>query len=1811
MDAKLKKQRAALKGSLTRIETFVDSNAGNNIDISEFITRESYLQKTFEQYCVIQEQLEEIDESEAADMEKTEKKYLSTWSKLKSNISRQGPHMQQTPTQAQGSTMQNNPRLPNLNTPSFSGKIEDWQSFIDLFNAIIDSSNLDNVQKFLYLKGALSGEALKLINDLPLTNDNYINAIQLLKNRFENKLIVINAHLKGMLDVPNITKGNGKQLRHFLTHIKQHLNSLKALNLPVKEWDVLLIFLFTQKLDFQTHKAYELEKTIGPTSPILPSVDEFIQFLEKRCVALENIEGETLKGTNSGVKYSKQTLLGHQQRSQQQIKYKCIFCNREGHNIVKCFKFLALSLGDRRQAVQSLRLCYVCLGNMHGFAQCSERGCQVCNKKHHVLLHDDSYKNSANQDPRNQKDNSENISNKGENSGEHQTNGQGAGHSGAKPKVFLGVSEGVSVHIKPDDQLQIPSESSDLDEYIGISHGTDMGFGFQNINQTAFVSSKSQILLATAMVNVITSNGNKVEARALLDSGSQTSFITKNLFQKLNNVDFYSTMFKIGGIGNSITEINKMAKLEIEYQANGYKFDINCAVLHQITCELPHVLVDTNKVNIPGNILLADSEYFKPSRIDMLISAELYFDLLIPEIVKLGKGLPTLQNSKLGWLIGGSAPMKFGNNRSNNLLSIKSADKGMKEGIDSCVNVDLFCHDRADDINDLIPRFWQMEEITREKFLSPDEKFCEKLFLDSTKRLEDGRFQVDLPMRNGDEVRKLGNSFDSAVKRFNSLEKKFSKNTELYSQYKNFINEYVELGHGKYVDMNPDMNEDKRVFLAHHCVIRDEALTTKLRVVFDASSKTSTGYSLNDIMLKGYTVQPELFDILCRFRSFKFVFATDIQKMYRMISVNPKQRYLQNIIWRENISEQIKVIELQTVTYGTNSAPFLATRCLNKLATDLMELYPIAAQAILRQCYVDDILCGAGSKTEAIELKEQLTKLLNSGGFTLHKWCANDMSLLNDVMEIKEINGIDMSDANFSNKVLGVVWYPNQDIFKVSVPITETNEGSYEVITKRAVLSKIAQMYDPLGLVGPVVVRAKILMQEIWSSKIDWDDKLPASILDKWKNFSQNIHYLNSLEIPRYLFSNCEFIEIQIHGFADASLAAYGACVYVRGIYSNNTASSSLLCSKSRIAPLKTISLPRLELCGALLLARLVSKVTSVLQLKITKTYLWTDSQIVLSWLKGTPNRWTTFVANRVAEIQELTINGQWNHIKSEENPADCLSRGITSQDILTHTLWWQGPTFLVENLNLNIVDIRDDDVIENLPEQRKVTLSQTVLEPLIEWARFSKFGRLQRAVAYCLRFGKKSKITGPISVQELELSLHKIIVLIQTESFPKEIEFLKTKNRDENVSIFKNSSLKCLNPFLDHTGVMRVNGRLSKANIDYNQKFPIVLPVKHHAVRLIIQMEHIRLFHAGPQAVLANLRLQYWPIHGMVEVKFVLRKCVICHRFKSKTSTQLMGSLPLDRISVARPFLKVGIDFGGPILIKQSRLRSTVTTKAYIALFVCMVTKAIHLELVSSLSSESFLHTLKRFIARRGCPITIYSDNATNFQGANNVLKEIYLFFKSQNNLNTISDFLANQKIEWKFIPPLSPHWGGLWEAGIKSTKFHLKRVVGNLTLSFEEMITVLAQIEAILNSRPLCSVSSDPSDLECLTPGHFLIGQPLTSYPEKDISNIPENRLSFWQLCSRIKQNFWDRWSREYLSRLQARPKWCSTQQNLKKDMVVLVKEDNLSPLKWALGRILETLPGSDTKVRMVKIRTKEGVFMRPITKICQLPLEEQKDG
>ena len=759
-------------------------------------------------------------------------------------------------------------------------------------------------------------------------------------------------------------------------------------------------------------------------------------------------------------------------------------------------------------------------------------------------------------------------------------------------------------------------------------------------------------------------------------------------------------------------------------------------------------------------------------------------------------------------------------------------------------------------------------------------------------------------------------------------------------------------------------------------------------------------------------------------------------------------------------------------------------------------------------------------------------------------------------------------------------------------------KGFENGLTKRNILSDTSQTFDPLGLLAPVIIKAKIFLQQLWKCNLTWDEIIPSSLSNEWTHFRKDLTELNNLRIPRKVIINNPK-QLELHAFSDASTQAYGACIYIRSVDENNKIETYLLCSKTRVAPLKLVTIPRLELCGALVMARLAQQVIKALEVSFDEVVFWTDSTIVLGWIKTSPTLLKPFVSNRVAEIQE--VSASWKHVPTECNPADLLSRGISPSNLENCSLWWDGPSYLKEDKslwpNFQCIDI-------NLPEFKKDKISLTInLPEIFPFENYSKLTKLQRIIAYCLRFihncTNTEKRYGPLTVTELDKSLFTLIKLAQQEYWQNEITAL---SRDKPIST--NSKILSLNPFLDSDGLLRVGGRLSNSDQNYDAKFPILLPGNHKFTQLVFEREHIRLMHGGPQILLNTVRERFWPTSGRSVAKKVVRSCIKCFRTSPRTTNQIMGNLPHSRVTQSLPFSTVGIDYAGPIAIKDRTGRGAKPTKAYICLFVCFSTKAIHLDLVTDLTTKAFIMCLRRFIARRGKPTRIYSDNGLNFVGANAELKRLYKFINE--NENSITDVLSTEGIKWHFIPPKSPHFGGIWEAGVKSAKSILKKSINSTLLTFEDMYSSLVQIEAILNSRPLTPLSNDPHDFRPLSPAHFLIGRSLLAMPDTDVKDVPENRLEKFQRIQRLQQIFWRRWHAEYLCELQRRVKWKTRTKNLKPGMMVLLRDDNSPPLQWRMGRIEEVIPGPDGIIRVVNIRTPTGSFKRATSKVYPLPME-----
>ncbi|XP_049874134.1 uncharacterized protein LOC126372431 [Pectinophora gossypiella] len=798
----------------------------------------------------------------------------------------------------------------------------------------------------------------------------------------------------------------------------------------------------------------------------------------------------------------------------------------------------------------------------------------------------------------------------------------------------------------------------------------------------------------------------------------------------------------------------------------------------------------------------------------------------------------------------------------------------------------------------------------------------------------------------------------------------------------------------------------------------------------------------------------------------------------------------------------------------------------------------------------------------------------------------------------------DASAATTSNKsrkckTLGLGWLHVSDELHFNTQF----KHDWTKLTKRIILSSVSQIYDPLGLLSPSIMTVKVLLQKLWLLKLGWDDPVPEDVVCIWNRFASNLSVLSSLRVPRYVTCD-DPIHTELHIFTDASQTAYGACAYIRTITADGNVCVRLLFAKGKVTPLKPVTIPRLELCGALLGAKLFHKIRESLRCRFDSIIFWTDSTIVLGWLRMAPNLLKTFVQNRVVEIHELTNDIPWRHVSGVENPADLVSRGLDLNALSTSQLWWEGPSFLHDpDFKDNQVHVHNtqDDLPEVKGTLTHCCVASTTELSLFPFARFSQFNRMKRACAYVLRFvynsrNKTNKRVGSLSVDELKDSTNMLARLCQMESYPDEYNSVLTQK-----TLHKKHNLLKLNPFLDERKIIRVGGRLGNSQeFKYNKKHPVLLSVKHHFTVLLFRHMHKQLLHAAPQMLLFTIRDNWWPVGGRDLARKIVHECVTCTRLRAKTLSPIMGNLPEERLTPGFPFLRCGVDYFGPVLTLNRKGRGARTVKAYVAVFICFTTRAVHLELVCDLSTDAYLLTLKRFISRRGKPVEIFSDNGRNFVG---LMNEFSKFIS--NCSKEISDYAIERNIKFTFIPPYAPHFGGLWEAGVKSCKYHLRRVVGNAYLTYEEFSTVLAQVEAILNSRPLSPMSHDPNDLQPLSPAHFLVGRPLTSSLSANLEETPVHRLTRYQRIEQIKQNFWRRWSKEYVSELQTRMKWRTQTQDLKEGTLVIIKDDNSPPLKWQLGRVTSNIPGRDGIARVACIQTSTGVIKRAYAKICPLPL------
>lgn len=931
------------------------------------------------------------------------------------------------------------------------------------------------------------------------------------------------------------------------------------------------------------------------------------------------------------------------------------------------------------------------------------------------------------------------------------------------------------------------------------------------------------------------------------------------------------------------------------------------------------------------------------------------------------------------------------------------------------------------------------------------------------------------------------------------------------------------------------------------------------------------------------------------FRLRRFVACADIKQAFLQIRIQESDRDALRFLWVKDLQESttddnIVTFRMTRVPFGSTCSPYLLAATVRKHIESNFD--PEEAEEFKSSFYVDDFITGDDDATQCLYKCQNIKRIMDDGGFNLVKWKSNSSDLCD---EFKRNCFETMAKDEEKTKLLGLVWFTNADHLGLS-----WESGECKSITKRSILARSSQIFDPLGLISPFVIRAKMIFQKLWEANLGWDDEVSSLVRQEWSQWLSECSGIESIKVPRYIYSSPSSTEKLVYCFCDASPRAYGAVVYIREFCDGQLLSSNLLVSKSRLAPVKQLTLPRLELMAALLGSRLSHRVKTVTRLSNAR--LFSDSKIVLHWINGDIRRWKLFVSNRIVEISKLSKKTEWNYVRTHLNPADLLTRGVPLANLHSADIWWKGP---------NETDLNENDTFgDTMCEDELVTTSvlQVSASPmpspfLLEG--YNGFKKSVRVLAYVSRFifncKNQNRRTGPLSKEEIDKSEELIIKCHQNEYFHDEIVQLMQKKE-----IGKSSRVSKLVPWIDERGIMRLGGRIQYSSLDEYTKQPIILDGHSKLADLIVSDTHESIFHGGLAETLFEIRTRYWLIKGRQVVKRIIGKCLTCRRYTYKPLVSQQPALPRERLVDTVPFDTTGIDFAGPLFVKEADGKR----KVYIVLFTCATMRAVNLELAGSMDVEAFVLALKRFVTRRGVPSIIMTDNARTFKRTCHELQTAW-------NMDdeAINNFSTNLRITWKYIVERAPWWGGWWERLVGLTKRLLKRSLGRSLLSFEELATTITCIEGALNSRPISTIRDGPENELAISPSDILVGKRLTLLPlavrrsADQLSEDSNQKTIFkaWSRRERLTTNFWRIWKRDYLMELRLHCQDHDTREVSVGEVVLLV-DDHAPRQCWKLGIIRQVFPGRDGKVRACLVRVASGQeFRRPIQLL--VPLEVRR--
>ncbi|XP_073954216.1 uncharacterized protein [Choristoneura fumiferana] len=1667
---------------------------------------------------------------------------------------------------------QNTNLLSRISTPKdlpiFTGDPMEWLQFKTAYEESTRMCQFSDTENLWRLRKCLRGPAKDAVSALLISATSPDILLSTLELQFGNSDIIISRIIYEIKKLSPMLPDYHKEIVIFSNKIKNYVAAVRALKREEYLQGMSIVTIVLSKLPtilLSKWADYSYPRIAQETTRLELLAD----FLHEEAVKISACSATLLHVRPDYFKrkyQDKNDTNVHSVLTQSgQSELKCRYCKVSKHDLTECKKFKKALRKDRWLHVKRFRLCYKCLLSQHDRHNCPAALCDVnnCGQAHHRLLH-------------------------------------------FVPTNQVAQNSTPVIEEPPETFTEANTEAE------VVTH----------INS----NSASAVLLKVVPINIHGPSGVIIKTTALLDDGSTVSLISAGLAARVG-VRGRRECMRVRGAWDSNELVCDTQIIDISLSnRDGTMFTFTARSVKEL--DLPKQ--NTNLVNCDNfkhlqklKSDLCDGQ-FKP---EILIGQDNYHMILPLEVIFGGPNEPCATRTPLGWCVHGRAPACVPS--STHVLHTTLFDANHEDNTYIIENKRLL-----NDLHEEVRRNFAVDSIgisIKPRLNCEDERARE--LLEQTSTLVDGKWYVGLPWKEENSV--MPDSFPHAMSRLKNVEQKMEKDAGYKQRYSErvqhlFENDYAQ----EVIDPQPT---PRTWYLPHFGV--DNPNKTKLRLVFDAAAKTND-LSLNHYLLKGPDLLVSLFGIMLRFRESRIAVTGDIKDMFLRVKIRAEDQNALRFLYRPEPDGPVKTFLMTSLIFGANCSPFIAQFIKNKNAQRFKSSFPSATHAICNQHYMDDWIDSLPDEETAIKLIHDVRKIHEQGNFEIRNFTSNSKTVINSLP--KETLGptavrFKVGEQYDGERTLGLIWHPEQDTLSYDVSFKKIPANiinGQQRPSKRDMLRVVMSIFDVYGFLSPFTIIGKIIIQETWRLNLTWDEPIPDDVYSEWCKWTSLIKTLENVRLPRYycdaaaagragathtpsqpvsrsqllqrdapaLLSipvspniNICYTNLQLHIFCDSSLKAMCAVAYWRWDW-NGLVNVAFIASKCRVTPNKNTSIPRLELQAAVLAARLADSIINAHTIKAERRIFWCDSSTTLHWIRNEARTYKPYVAHRLGEIDELTLIKEWRFVPTKLNAADIGTRKSYDRSILENE-WLNGPTFLRSDESDWPADVINPETEENKLECICVIQNIKNNLPVPEPTRFSSWLRLLKATHAVFAFINKCKKLTEDANNVMGRAECLLLKCSQAQTFEDEINTLKNGKH-----LPRSSKLLTLSPYLDNYGVLRAQGRIdAAAEILPETKRPAILDGRDYITRLIVKFYHVNSGHENQETVVNNIKQKYWIIKLRPTVKTVTSQCMTCRIRKCKPEIPRMGDLPKARMAHhQRPFTFCGIDLFGPFEVTIGRRRE----KRYGVLFTCLTVRAIHLETVATLTSDSLIMAVRRMAARRGWPQHIYSDNGTNLRGADAELKRSV----QELDKEILQNEVMNHGTNWTFIPAASPHWAGAWERLIRNVKSSLKIILKERAPKEETFNTLLAEVENIVNSRPLTHVSVDPKSQETLTPNHFLLG---SSSNLPHIGSFDDSEFYLkrqWRIAQRLADLFWKRWVKEVLPDLIPRKKWHVEQRPLQVGDLVLVVDPNGPRNTWPRGKIEHVLPGRDGRIRMVHVRTKSGLLTRSAVRVARLPVGEE---